>query len=127
MSANFLHNENQKISPGLNFVIWLPGLLINKIATLSHQAFEPTQTKKTYLRPSTISSTETVKLFLVCSVFQIGFVNPRIMSLTFGMNPQLVPSKISFHYRFESFIVEKREETLLYDAGSFLAAGRSLP
>jgi hypothetical protein len=29
-----------------------------------------------------------------------------------------------FDYRYESFVVEKREETLLYDAGSFLAAGR---
>ncbi len=28
-----------------------------------------------------------------------------------------------FHYSFESFVVEEREETLVYDAGSFLAAG----
>ena len=39
---------------------------------------------------------------------------------------EMLKNTVGFHYIFESFVVEEREETLIYDAGSFLAAGRVL-
>ncbi len=45
--------------------------------------------------------------------------------IQFGnQSSEILKNTATLHYSFESFVVEEREETFVYDVGSFLAAGK---
>ena len=126
--ANFLHNEDEEISSGLSF-LGLEGpknlkrTIVNHVILTIWKATIKKLRWKSPLGENIFNNLNGLAFWSVMSCKLV--VKPQNNRIDFRneSSNEVMKNIVGFHYRFESFVVEEREETLVYDAGSFLAAG----